>query len=848
MISSWRRLAVFVVGALLLVVSLPVIADLSLSPSPALAAEGSFEVLIDDDDDSHAPRVREFAGATRYETSLAAAKRFIDTAHALGTPVSTAVVASGESLIDAAASAGLARAVNGPVLLTQPGEIFIPAAHLIEAAGITRVIIVGGEAAVSAQVFAALRAVPGVQSVERIGGRNRFDTAALIAKEANSQENYCNSGQRAAVLVAGDSSSFADVTVAGPMSYAMGIPVLLVKTNGEVPTETGTALSDLGIEHAVVVGGSYSIANLDSLTDGLNAFGAVTVTRLEGANQFATSVRVLEALKECLGSAFSDESVALISDTALPDGVSAAPMLGQGLNGDSKVTPILLVGSTNFPVEVKDYLSSTSSAISLTTIGGENAVSNDVARAAVAAANGENFVIPGLLDTFTSGDPNVCRLVGFNAPGHGYLGDITHGFDQHVHDVVSVGFPLPTFAAPIIGALRIAVLFVDFPNAPANHSTNIEGSVQLAEAERYLESTSYGQLDVQFETLNRWLRAPNRWQNYAVQSAAGSQTLDTSLLSREAITLADPVFDFSDDFDAVMTVAPSSYFGGGVASPRLNLVPEDPNLSLFTIVNSQPHSQSLNSPQVWWYVAVHELMHNLGLTDLYSYDSNEFKTPTRRAPSGQAWTTIETGLMGLRGHLLVDIDDTRFYPDISLPSGWTLTEGISTHSYFRPIEMLAWSRWQVDWLREDQVACLTETAFDETLTLSPIAAPVATAMVVIPINKTSAIVIESRRSIGYDNKTVIRTPCCQGAGDQVVRVDNLAQEGILIYEVDTSRGNGELPLTFWFADSSNALRLSRYPILKTGSTTLDTLSDGSRLRISVESDDGDAHLVRVIRS
>ncbi len=828
--------------------SFPVIAELTLSPDSALAAEGSFEVLTDDDNDLRTPGVREFAGATRYETSLAAAKRFITTAQARGTPVVTAVVASGESLIDAAASAGLARAVNGPVLLTRPNQIFAPAAHLIESSGITKVIVVGGEAAVSAQVVATLRAVPGVQSVERIGGLNRFDTASLIAVEVNSQEQYCTSGQRAAVLVAGDSSSFADVTVAGPLSYAMGLPVLLVSANGEVPAETNAALTTLSIEHVVVVGGSYSITNLDSLTNGLRATSGLTVTRLDGDNQFATSVRVLEVLKECLRETFSDDSVALISDTALPDGISAAPMLGQGLSMGARTTPILLVGSMNFPVEARDYLLSTSSSISLTTIGGENAISDDVARAAVAAANGENFVAPGLLDTFISGDPNTCRLAGFNASGHAYLGDITHGFDQHVHDTVSVGFPLPTFAPPTIGTLRIAVLFVDFPNAPATHSTRDEGLEQLVETERYLEASSYGQLDVQFERLDRWLRVPDRWQNYSVVSEASSQTLHTERLSRVVVALADPVFDFSNNFDAVMIVAPSKHFGGGVAAPRLNLVPGNPDLILFTIINSQPFPVEQSSQNVWWPTAAHEIMHNLGLADLYSYSPNEFSAPRSSAGAGKAWTTIETGLMGLRGHLSVDSSDSRFHSDVSLPRGWSLTGGVSTYSLFSPLEMLSWSRWQVNWLREDQVACLTETTFDETITLSPIAISKTTAMVMIPVTRTSGIVIESRRSIGYDDKTVTRFPCCDGAGDQVIEVDNLAQEGILIYEVDTSRGNGELPLTFWFADPANKLRLDRYPILETGSTTTGTLSDGSKLRISVEYDDRDSHVVRVIRS
>ena len=83
-------------------------------------------------------------------------------------------------MIDAAAAAGYATAVNAPVLLTPPTRLYKPAAHLIERSGITNIYVLGGEAAISAGLLAELEAIPGVQSVIRWGGTNRFDTAPAL--------------------------------------------------------------------------------------------------------------------------------------------------------------------------------------------------------------------------------------------------------------------------------------------------------------------------------------------------------------------------------------------------------------------------------------------------------------------------------------------------------------------------------------------------------------------------------------------------------------------------------------------------------------------------------------------
>ena len=381
----FRGLLVLPVVALLLVAIPLVTRGGGDSPSQSAGAVGgSFEALVDDDGDASTEPVREFAGATRYETSLAAAQRYVATARSAGRPATIVIVASGESLIDAAAAAGLAKTENAPVLLTRSAELFAPAAEFIEREGITKVLVMGGPEAVSDAVFAALRAINNVEHVIRVGGENRFDTAALIAMRiaarTSTTAQYCGSSEKAAVLVVGDGESFADVTVAGPLSYSMDLPILLTSTGG-VPAETAALLETQGIEHVVVVGGD------DAVPAALEELGVATVTRLAGANTIATSVVVLEALEECLGDAFDATSIALISESALPDGISAAPMLGQGLKEFGQVTPVLLVRSTDLPVEVRNYLFTTDVAVVVTAIGGVNAVAASVSSNAVEAAN-----------------------------------------------------------------------------------------------------------------------------------------------------------------------------------------------------------------------------------------------------------------------------------------------------------------------------------------------------------------------------------------------------------------------------------------------------------------------------
>lgn len=113
------------------------------------------------------------AGADRYATSRAVAARVIDI---LGETYSgTALVATGGNYPDALAGAPLASGLDWPVLLAKPDSVYLPS-------DTTDVMILGGTGAVTPAVETYIEGKLGADAVARVGGVNRYETAAMIAQ------------------------------------------------------------------------------------------------------------------------------------------------------------------------------------------------------------------------------------------------------------------------------------------------------------------------------------------------------------------------------------------------------------------------------------------------------------------------------------------------------------------------------------------------------------------------------------------------------------------------------------------------------------------------------------------
>ena len=387
----------------------------------------------------------------------------------------------------------------------------------------------------------------------------------------------------------------------------------------------------------------------------------------------------------------------------------------------------------------------------------------------------------------------------------------------------TAGFPLPSGSAPSTGTLRVAVLFMDFPDAEAGHTTREESEASLTYMETYLERASYGQLELEVVPHHVWLRAEHEHSHFEGFSALGDAL--SRAASEHAVALADPEFDFSD-IDAVMTVFPSDLFDHGNAGGTA--------MADGTVLNTTRTNTKLldepKEPTQWGAVAAHELAHNLGLADLYPYDAELRATPP--PVPDHTWISAEWGLMGLEAWFLAADDDARFIPEWRFPSGQRASGEI--HAYPEPSEMLAWSRWQLGWLDKSQVRCVDE--IETAVTLAPIARPgEAVAMAAVPLNAREVIVIESRRQLGYDLGRDYTAP--SGA---TTTLPNLVAEGVLVYVVDALVASGHRPIMF--AGDNGDGRIDDFPVLTRGESV--TLRGYT---ITVTGDNGDTHTVSITR-
>ena len=93
----------------------------------------------------------------------------------------------------------------------------------------------------------------------RIGGNNRYETAAKIAEMwANGDKSVVNGKFRNAIIASGE--NFPDALSASYLSQRMGAPVLLTM-KGRLPADTIEALRDRQVEKVFIIGGDAAVSS-----------------------------------------------------------------------------------------------------------------------------------------------------------------------------------------------------------------------------------------------------------------------------------------------------------------------------------------------------------------------------------------------------------------------------------------------------------------------------------------------------------------------------------------------------------------------------------------------------------
>jgi putative cell wall-binding protein/Tol biopolymer transport system component len=183
--------------------------------------------------------VTRVAGVDRYATAAEIAEVF--------TTATVAYIATGDNFPDALAGSALAsRPDGGPILLVRRDALPQVTRDALTRIDPVRIVILGGPAAVSAEVQDALAEVA---PVTRLAGANRYATAAAIADMTDASTTvYVATGR-----------NFPDALVGGVAAGIDAAPLLLVTTT-TIPDPTDTVLGRLQPTRIRVLGGPRAVS------------------------------------------------------------------------------------------------------------------------------------------------------------------------------------------------------------------------------------------------------------------------------------------------------------------------------------------------------------------------------------------------------------------------------------------------------------------------------------------------------------------------------------------------------------------------------------------------------------
>lgn len=286
-VSAWT-------SASLVVEASPVPAELTVTP-----VEGNAEV-----------------GTDRIGTAIAASRLAFPDGSSPDVLIATAY-----DWPDALGGSALAGVLDAPILLTRQNELPGAVAEEIARLGASRVIILGGTGAVSLNVWSALRALPGVQVVDRIAGADRYATARLMAARVIEESGAGWDGT--SLVVTGQ--AFPDALGGSPLSTAQGWPVYLVPPDQTQHSALAAGMQAEGVTTALILGGTGAVPL--GMENSLEAsLGEGHVTRLGGATRYETAVMVARHGVDHAGLSWDDLAIAVGED--FPDALAGGVLQG----------------------------------------------------------------------------------------------------------------------------------------------------------------------------------------------------------------------------------------------------------------------------------------------------------------------------------------------------------------------------------------------------------------------------------------------------------------------------------------------------------------------------------------
>ncbi|TYR81286.1 SpoIID/LytB domain-containing protein [Priestia megaterium] len=298
--------------------------DIKVTGIPALSfyettsggrvSKGNFvaEFIVKDDIHNKTERLD---GPTRYETTVAISKKGWNTAD-------TVVIANGENFPDALAGAPLAAQQGAPLLLTPADKLKPVVKEEIKRLKATKAIILGAPIVVSKGIENELKSI-GITQIERIGGKDRFETAAKIAQRLNSNSTK---------VVITNGLNFPDALSVAPYAAKNEIPILLTRADS-LPKPTADIVANK--TEAIVIG-SPVVVNEQVFSQLPNP------KRYAGPARYETNTEVVKQLKMGTDKAY------VAAGTNFPDALSGSVLAAKNN------APILLTDLSDLPNPLND--------------------------------------------------------------------------------------------------------------------------------------------------------------------------------------------------------------------------------------------------------------------------------------------------------------------------------------------------------------------------------------------------------------------------------------------------------------------------------------------------------------
>ncbi len=270
------------------------------------------------------------ASSLALETSRISGVRQIDTAIEVSKigwqQADTVLLANCDHFPDALVAAPLSHQLDAPILLTPAAGVDAKVLQEIKRLGAQKVILLGGEVALSPKVVSDIQNA-GLGKPERIAGYDQFETAKKVAERVGSKGEV--------ILVSGD--QFPDALSISAYAGATDAPILLTRAK-MMPEATRQVLNSFqqkGDLNTIVVGG-------EAVVSSATLSGVKSVERIFGNDRYETAANVYEFAQDTLVS----QTTYLVTGENFPDALAAGGLAAKQRAGIIMSQRTTLPGST----------------------------------------------------------------------------------------------------------------------------------------------------------------------------------------------------------------------------------------------------------------------------------------------------------------------------------------------------------------------------------------------------------------------------------------------------------------------------------------------------------------------